>query len=183
MTTAVSRNSVGTIPKKQSGAVLAIGLIVLLIMTILGVTTMQTSVIEEHMNGNLRDQQVAFQSAESALREAEAFVESIVSVATFDGNNGLYGVNDTEDDIDNTWDSSNSQQYTGTLNNVGTPPRYRIKMLGEIDGAGGAINIGRYGELKAQAGATTFRITVKGTGASDNSSVILRTHYARRISS
>lgn len=169
--------------KSQSGAVLAVGLIILLIMTVLGVSTLHNSVIEEHMNGNLRDNRIAFEAAEAAVREAEAFVESIVSVAAFDGSNGLYGAENDEDDPDGDWDASNSIEYSGTISGVSTKPRYRIKLLGEYGSSAGAINIGRYGELKAQAGVTAFRITVKGTGSSDNSIVVLRTHYGRRISS
>lgn len=168
--------------KKEKGAVLVVGLIMLLIMTLLGITTMHTSVIEEHMNGNLRDKQLAFQAAESAVRNAEQFVEAVVSTAAFDGSGGLYGTDDTEPDFDGTWDDSNSRVYSGSLGGVNTAPRYRVKMLGEFGEASGAVNIGRYGELKAQAGVTAFLITVRGTGGSDNSVVYVRSHFGRRIS-
>ncbi len=168
--------------QRQSGAVLVVGLIMLLIMTLLGITTMHTSVIEEHMSGNLRDKQLAFQAAESGLRDAEAFLETIVSVAALDGSDGLYGLDDDEPDIDGTWDDSNSRTYSGTLSGVNTIPRYRVKLIGEFGESTGAINIGRYGELKAQEGVTAFLITVRGTGGSDNSVVYVRSYYGRRIS-
>ncbi|THB75598.1 MAG: hypothetical protein D6B28_00095 [Gammaproteobacteria bacterium] len=168
--------------KRQTGAVLVVGLIMLLIMTLLGITTMHTSVIEEHMSGNLRDKQLAFQAAESAVRDAEDFIESIVSTAAMDGTGGLYGTGDTEPDFTDTWDDSNSRVYSGSLGGVNTPARYRVKMIGEFGEAAGAINIGRYGELKAQEGVTAFLITVRGTGGSDNSVVYVRSYYGRRIS-
>ena len=55
----------------QSGAVLIISLIMLLLLTLIGTTAMQTSSLEEKMAGNLRDRDIAFQAAESALRDAE----------------------------------------------------------------------------------------------------------------
>ncbi|MFA5242199.1 MAG: pilus assembly protein [Sulfuricella sp.] len=55
----------------QSGAALVTGLIFLVILTLLGVTAMQTSTMEERMSGNARDRNIALQAAEAALRDAE----------------------------------------------------------------------------------------------------------------
>lgn len=55
----------------QAGAALVTGLIFLVILTLLGVTAMQTSTMEERMSGNARDRNIAFQAAEAALRDAE----------------------------------------------------------------------------------------------------------------
>jgi len=55
----------------QSGVVLAISLIILLLLTIIGLSATQTTALEEKMAGNLRDKSLAFQAAESALRVAE----------------------------------------------------------------------------------------------------------------
>lgn len=56
---------------KQQGAVLVVSLIMLLIMTIIGVSAMRTTILEEKMAGNYRDSNIAFQAAEAALRDAE----------------------------------------------------------------------------------------------------------------
>jgi len=55
----------------QMGAVLPISLMILLILTIVGVASMQSATFEEHKTGNMQDQNVALQSAEAALREVE----------------------------------------------------------------------------------------------------------------
>jgi len=55
----------------QSGVVLVVSLIMLLLLTMLGVTGMQVSGLEEKMAGNSKDQNLAFQAAEAALRDAE----------------------------------------------------------------------------------------------------------------
>lgn len=60
----------------QSGAVLVVSLVLLLILTILGLSAMIVSSSEEKMAGAFRDQQLAFQAAEAALREAEAYVQT-----------------------------------------------------------------------------------------------------------
>ena len=57
---------------KQRGAVLIISLIVLLLMTLIGVTSMQNSNLQERMAGNTLEMNRAFQAAEMALRQAEA---------------------------------------------------------------------------------------------------------------
>lgn len=175
-------NNRGSFPAKQKGAVLVVGLIILVIMTLIGISTIGTTVMQERMNGNVRDRQLAFQAAESALREGEAFVDSIVSTAAFDGTEGLYGIGDAEPDPYGSWDVSNSREYAGELDGVGTPPRYRVRLIGEFGSAGGSLNIGRYGELRAEAPTTGFYITARGTGASDNSLVVIRSYYGRRIS-
>lgn len=58
----------------QRGAVLIVSLIFLLLMTIIGVTTMQTTTLQERMAGNTRDMNIALQASETALRDAEAWL-------------------------------------------------------------------------------------------------------------
>lgn len=57
--------------KSQRGAVLVIGLIILVVLTLLGVQSMRTNVAQERMASNMRERNVAFQAAESALRVGE----------------------------------------------------------------------------------------------------------------
>ncbi len=55
----------------QQGAILVVALLFLLIMTILGVSGMSSSFMEEKMVGNSLSREKAFQAAEGALRYAE----------------------------------------------------------------------------------------------------------------
>jgi type IV pilus assembly protein PilX len=55
--------------------VLVVSLIVLLVMTLIGITSMQTTVLEERMAGNLRDRNLSFQAAEAGLQLALSYVE------------------------------------------------------------------------------------------------------------
>ena len=55
----------------QNGAVLPITLILMVLMTLVGLSTMNTSVLSERMAGNYDNVNVAFQATEAALRDAE----------------------------------------------------------------------------------------------------------------
>jgi type IV pilus assembly protein PilX len=70
--------------KNQLGATLVVGLILLLVMTLIGVTSMKTTALEEKMAGSLRNNVLAQSGVESALRHAENFLWSY-----FADSNGL----------------------------------------------------------------------------------------------
>ncbi|MEZ5521269.1 MAG: PilX N-terminal domain-containing pilus assembly protein [Dokdonella sp.] len=58
-------------PRFQSsqGTILFVALIMLLLLSLLGVTAMQVSMMQERMSGNFRAQQVAFERAEGRMAE------------------------------------------------------------------------------------------------------------------
>ena len=60
---------------RQGGTVLVISMIILLAMTLIGITGMQTTVLEEKMTGNQRDRNLALQASEAGLRESLDWVE------------------------------------------------------------------------------------------------------------
>ena len=59
---------------QQSGAALITSLIFLTILTILGMSSMGTALLESRMAGNARDRNMAFQAAEIGLRDAELYI-------------------------------------------------------------------------------------------------------------
>lgn len=75
--------------RRQQGSALIIGLIIVLMMTLLGITTLRTTVLQERMAGNERDMNVAFQAAEAALREVIA--SNTFASQTYDGTQAGYG--------------------------------------------------------------------------------------------
>lgn len=60
-----------SIAQRQSGVVLVISLIMLLALTLIGVTSSSVTGLEEKMAANSKDVNLAFQAAEAALRAAE----------------------------------------------------------------------------------------------------------------
>lgn len=63
--------------RSQSGSVLIISLLFLLVLTLIGVSAMQSTSLEEKMAGNARGGTLAFQAAEAALRNGETWVMGI----------------------------------------------------------------------------------------------------------
>jgi type IV pilus assembly protein PilX len=57
--------------RRQKGVVLVVALMFMLVMSIVGVTAMQSTIMQERMAGNARDRNLAFQAAEAALRAGE----------------------------------------------------------------------------------------------------------------
>lgn len=74
MTTPISQSAKGT----QRGAALVVSLLLLTIMTIAGVSGMQSTAMEERMTGSMRDHSLAFEAAESALTAAEARLNPVL---------------------------------------------------------------------------------------------------------
>jgi len=162
--------------------VLVVSLVILLVVTMLAVGSMQSSTLEERMAGNTRDRNLAFQSTESAVREAEVFIENIVSLGNFDGSNGLFGQTDVEPGYydQTTWTDGSKHVVAGTDFGSYQPPRYFIKHHTVVTGTEGAMNMSGYGDNKGTGDVTVFRITARGTGASaDSAEVILRSQYGR----
>ena len=56
---------------KNQGAVLVMSLLMLFVLTLIGVSGINTSTLEEKMSGNNRNRLLAFQAAETGIREAE----------------------------------------------------------------------------------------------------------------
>ncbi len=69
---------------RQSGFALIVGLVVLVLLTLIMLTALKMASLEERMAGNLRNQNIAFQAAESALREAEGIIRSSVEEVSID---------------------------------------------------------------------------------------------------
>src|SRR5690606_40260651 len=77
------------LPGRQQGASLVVVLILLLVMTLLGLAVLRGTLLEERMSANMYDRSLAFQQAESALREAE---EKVRNAVLANGNGWVIGV-------------------------------------------------------------------------------------------
>jgi len=177
----------------QKGSALLVSLIILVVMTLLGLSAMRTSTMEERMAGNMRDSELAFQAAEAALRAAEKNIsDNIISTAAFDtdGTDGLYNNDDERIWETINWTSSDSLEYTGfdsattTGVNVTTAPRYVIQHLASVGaggGGGGGHNQDNYGQGIGAGTTETFTITARGTGGSDTAVVFLQSTYGKLL--
>lgn len=58
----------------QTGSALIVSLIMLLLISLIGVSSMQGTILQERMASNLHDRNIAFQASERALREGETWL-------------------------------------------------------------------------------------------------------------
>lgn len=167
----------------QRGSTLIISLMILIVMTLIGLTGIMTSTLEEKMAGNTRDQALAFQAAEAALRDGEEYYNDNVDspAAAFNGSvTGLYASGSIPDPFDDaTW--ANSRTYSGTIDSVKAQPRYIIELLDTIGSATEDLNISGYGESSGMGNVIAARITARGVGGTANTVAILQTNYGKRF--
>lgn len=71
-----------SIRKHQSGAALIMSLLLLTVMTLVSVTAMQSTLLEEKMAGNTRDRQLSFEAAEAAIHAAEQYLQTNTFIST-----------------------------------------------------------------------------------------------------
>ena len=105
----------------------------------------------------------------------------LVTNASFDGTGGRLAASDADPDFfaDATWSTTNSIEYSGTLDDVENQPRYILKYLGETEGDTGSLKSGGYGQRRAST-VSNFMVTARGTGrAGNNTRVILQSHYGK----
>ncbi len=67
-------------PFHQDGSVLIVSLILLLILTVIGVSSINNIGMNERMAGNYKDHDLAFQAAESALAAGEKEAEGLAGI-------------------------------------------------------------------------------------------------------
>jgi len=153
-------------------------------LTIVGVTAMQSTTLEEKMAGNQRDRSVAFQAAETALRDGEAYILATATPA-FDANctGGLCTTASTSipDWTTYTWSDSKyiafgtspspaaSMSPVPLIPNVFQQPRYFIVDLGFV------IPM----PICSGGLARGYRIIGHGWGQNFNTQVNLETIYAK----
>jgi type IV pilus assembly protein PilX len=63
--------------RNERGAALVTSLVLLLVLTVIGVTAMMMTRMQERMAGNTRDLNLAFQGAEAAVRDGESMIRAL----------------------------------------------------------------------------------------------------------
>jgi type IV pilus assembly protein PilX len=168
------------------GVALFVSLVLLLILTIIGVSAVQTTSLETRMARNEHDLLLGFQAAESALRDAEAFLETVVSTAAFSdtGNNGLWTMPPLGEP--ERWRTAAIWTGTGSVEAptpvgevVAASPRYFIEHIAAVIREENAYQIDDPYAYSSSDRVDIFRITALGTGGSGRSQVMLQTTYGR----
>lgn len=176
------------VPARQGGFVLILGMVFLVVLTLIGISNMRVSMMEERMTGGFNDRaNLAFESAELALREAEEYLNGVV-VGPFDSSKpGLHAVIPNGDDY-NFWKgstcSANAFDWTAgacsyvtsakQLSHTAAPPRYVIEQYADAVVSGGSMRAGQPKQV-----SKVYRITARGVGGQMSTAVILQTTYKR----
>ena len=175
-----------TLQKHQSGVALFICLILLLIMTLLAISSMGTSILEEKMAGNYKNTNQAFQSAETSLRNSEEWLAAQTSepIPNNTGSNEVWTLNSPDPDSTNnldwwnelssTWWGANARSYGVGLTSINTPPSSLIEYKTFVSDSL------LMGTGSTSTGLTIYQITARGTGGSDQAKVFLQSTVARR---
>lgn len=176
------------VENKQSGAVLVVSLILLLVMTLLALSAMRSTTLEERMGGNARNQETAFQAAEAVLRAGEAslLVYTTEPIASSDGSTDIWVLDTPDPDStnstawwqeptrDSAWWISEAVAYPGALDGVASDPMY---LLEAADFVRDSLVLG---QQQDETGKVFYRVTARATGGNDLARVLLQSTYARR---
>lgn len=179
-------DTVNDIRPKQSGSVLLISLVMLLILTLVGLSAMRNTAIEEKMAGNMRDKGLSFQAAEATLRAAEKYIEdNVVSTQAFDtdGSDGLYDKSNMNVWKTLSWDVNDSIEYSDfdSTYQIAESPRFIIQHIASIATDPNTLNLGNYGQNTGAGTIEMFLITARATGGSGNAPIFLQTTYGKLI--
>jgi type IV pilus assembly protein PilX len=174
---------------RQKGAILIFCLVFLLVLTMMGVTSMESAVLEERMAGNMQNQNAAFQAAETSLQAAESWLldQRFWPATSEDGSTTVWVRDATDPDVDDSlhwwqdadrddtaWWEDNAVAVMG-VDGVATEPRYVIEELSEIS-TGQSIAIGTGQESRVRV---FHRVTARGTGVGDTTVVQLQSTFVK----
>jgi type IV pilus assembly protein PilX len=173
---------------RQRGFVLIMSLVILLIVTTLGVSLIQTGTLEEKMAAATRNKDIAFQAAEAALLDAEKNIAAATTglaptaaLASCDSSNGYCGGLPTDGSDrwqQSGWDWSNGKNVDmSKIDPNAQSARYIIEFLKTV--GDNNIMMMNVGDATANNPVNYYRITAIGYGANDQAQVILQSTYGK----
>lgn len=166
----------------ERGAVLVTSLLILLVLTVIGITAMQVTRMQERMAGNTRDVSLGFQAAEAALRDAENrlneyVVEPAKCTLAADKCDTVYERNtlpNMAEAIPTWWDNTAQQlgdPVTQQMEGVAEDPRFATEEL---------MHVRNCLVMDADCGRRTiYQVSARSTGASGEADVLLQSTYAK----
>jgi len=179
-----ARNSGANPHRFERGVALAMSILFLLLLTIIGVTSMNTSVLQERMAGNMRDQDIALQAAETSIRYGDDQARAVIKNACIQpppsncaapDANGLWCPNGVQ--VNNpawwsTWGIILQQDATKQVAEAQEDPRHVIEYLERVRYA---FPGDTYGSDPARL---NLRITARGVGSTGTSEIVLRKAFS-----
>lgn len=169
--------------QREAGAVLIVGLIMVLLISIIALSAIRSSNLQEAMAGNMRDRNIAFQAAESALVVGESKVHVYSAGIVCTGKSTCYLRNaqpfqppkDSVIYLTGTAFDLMARESELDLEGVEEAPVYMIEELSLFTPNDG-------GSLEKGSGITNlvpYRITAKGKGLGTDTTAIVQSIYNR----
>ena len=189
------------IKHRQKGAVLAVSLMILLLLTVLILTANRTVLLQEKMTSAVLDGQISLQATESALLEAEAFVDGLSDTTNFTdtgdsiGFEGLYtqgngpiGVFEKAAWVTTAGASGSRNVAVATVGMTSQGQsqtvHFFIEALGEMmleEENADSLNMNGYGQTSNGGKVSAFRIVARGMGGTGKAERIVEVFYGKSI--
>lgn len=166
---------------QQSGFALVSTLIMVTVVSVLLMTSIQVSQIQEKASRAMQDKAMAFRAAESAVSGGETWLLAQASEPSEFSTCASYpclDANDLNSDFstkDNAWWAINAAAYQSNLYHVTTQPYYVIEYIRFVPDTPIVGNSNYPTE-----GVYYYRLSTHGNGASNDSVSVLQTTVARR---
>lgn len=182
--------------QQQQGIVLFMSLVMLLLLTALGVSSIQTTSLQQRMARHANDSSLAFQAAEVALRDGEDLLEGLSSLGNFgdpaaaslSGNeaNGYYyeeepGVEPNWKELDDWTGDNGFRNSTINVTGVATQPKYIVEHVKTVVSDADVLNLDNIGQDTGSGRTEVFRVTARGTGATATAQVMIQGTYGKRL--
>lgn len=162
----------------QRGTALIISLLLLLVVSLIGVSAVQSNITQERMTANMADQTRAFQAAEAALLDGNAWIaeEPDEPVADSAGSQNVSTLGQFRP-VGFNWAEKGTEYGAKTsaapLPDLASQPRWFIEQEGAVwDDLSTARREGR--------GRYYYRISARATGANPGSQSVLQATTSRR---
>ena len=169
-------------PFAQSGMVIIVGLIFLMILTLIGISAMNSTALSEKLTQNLRDSTAAFGAAEASMSDGEAWLQAQVAaptaVTTCTSSPCNVWASNTLGTIytqPTSWWLARAKTFSSTLYGVVAQPQYIIEFHSFVPYELSPDSFG-----KGQ-GYYYYRVNARGTGATSNAQVNLQSIYVTQF--
>lgn len=161
---------------QQRGAALVIALLLLLVMTVLGVTALNSSTLQNFMSSAFQQQTTTLAGVENVLLEGEMDVEAIVTsgVGTRTHFRDLTDDTQTQFVLANLVDWNSGSPVAQTIGEIGITGNYLIEYMGEFEVPGESIAVG--GGLE-DSKIHIFRVSARGGEANRGALRTVQSYY------
>jgi type IV pilus assembly protein PilX len=166
--------------RHDRGSVLVIGMLTLVLLSLIGLSSTTSSRIESEISGNDKVHKESFFAAEFGLTSGEMTVEALLTrVALNEGSTpGHYGQGDQPDWYALQWDDADTIEVLtdlpSGLEHVAAPPRYTLE---QRNFKRDSLTVG----IGVPTGIYNFNVSARGTGSDANTETVLQTIYAKRF--